>query len=106
MRRSSRGSSETWHILAVMSFIAVLLLGLALMLGVIFSRTGGGGNFANWIERIAIGIAIIVPIIMSGYFAISQWRSGKKSGVVWFVLWIIALVLVVVFYVWGFWRVW
>ena len=93
--------------LAILSFIAILLLGLALMLGMVFGWIGNMNGFRGWIERIALAIAIVVPLILSGRYAIRRWRDRSRSGTVWFVLWIIAVILVVVFYVLGFfWRWW
>lgn len=89
-RRTTR-SSGGW--LSFFSFIAVMLLGLALMISFICEKAGWNAGTIPWIlERIALGIAIVVPVILSYY-------EARRKTTVWFVLWVIATVLVIVFYI-------
>ena len=83
------GSGDFW---ALFSFIIVLLLGLALVLSFVFFWIPGVSAFAGWIEHIAIAAALIIPLILS-------YREARVRGTVWFVLWVIAVVLIVVFYI-------
>ena len=90
-RRRSGGGTGQW--MPFLSFVAILLLGLALML--IFTIGRVWGDFASIgriIERIAIAIALIVPLILSYY-------EARSRGTVWFVLWVISMILVIVFYI-------
>ncbi len=78
--------------LKLLAFIAVMLLGLALMLSFILNKLGLATDVASWIERVAVAIALVTPLFLSYY-------KARSLGTAWFVLWIIATVLVVVFYV-------
>jgi ABC-type xylose transport system permease subunit len=69
-----------------------MLLGLALLLSWILSALGLSTDVARWIENIAIAIALIIPLFLSYY-------EARRRGTAWFVLWIIAVILVIVFYV-------
>lgn len=89
-RRSTTRSTGGW--LSFFSFLAIMLLGLALAISFICSQLGVNEQISNWIERIAFGIAIVVPVFMSYY-------EARRKTTVWFVLWVIATVLVVVFYI-------
>lgn len=89
-RRTVR-SNTGW--LSLVSFIAVMLLGLALLISFICKVTKlNDGNISYYIERVAFAIAIIVPVFLSYYEA-----RRKTTG--WFVCWIIATVLIVIFYI-------
>ncbi|MCL2062008.1 MAG: hypothetical protein FWH03_05220 [Firmicutes bacterium] len=103
--RTSRGSTG-W--LQLFSFIAIMLLALALMLswllmalgvGTHVAGLGWGAGFAGWLSRIAIAMALTVPMFLSYY-------EARRQGTVWFVLWVIAIILVVVFYVLGWFGRW
>lgn len=94
--RSNNSSRSTVSWLALFSFVAVMLLGLALMLSFIFSKLNiGGASLPGIIERIGLGIALIAPAVLS-------YREARKQSTGWFVLWVIAVILVVVFYILGF----
>jgi hypothetical protein len=73
--------------------LAGLGLAISLVLGEYIDVTGAK-DIANWIQSVAIAIALIVPMCYSYYYV-----RGKSSA--WFVLWIIAIILMVVFYIWG-----
>lgn len=89
-RRTVR-SNTGW--LSLLSFIAVMLLGLALTISFICNATKlDTGKIASYIERVALAIAIIVPVFLSYY-------EARRKTTVWFVLWVIATVLIVVFYI-------
>ena len=90
-RRSSSRSTGSW--LALFSFIAVMLLGLALVLSFVF-----GWIDVGYIERVALGIAICIPLVLS-------YHEARRKSQTWFILWVVATVLVVVFYILG-WIPW
>ena len=89
-KNNNNRSNSSW--LALFSFVAVMLLGLALMISFICSALDGNESVSSFIERIAFGIAMVVPAVMS-------YREARRKTSVWFVLWVIAVVLVVVFYI-------
>lgn len=93
--RSAGRSTVSW--LALFSFVAVMLLGLALMLSFIFTELKIGTDFGlpGLVERIGLGIALIAPAVLS-------YREARKQSTGWFVAWVIAVILVVVFYILGF----
>lgn len=93
-RKNSNNNRSNSGWLSLFSFVAIMLLGLALMLAFIFDALKVNESISTWIERIALAIAMIVPAVMS-------YREARKKTTVWFVLWVIAVVLVVVFYILG-----
>lgn len=96
MSRRTTTSRSTPGWLKLFSFIAVMLLGLALVISVVLGKwihVSGAVSVAKWIEKIAIAIALVVPLFLSYYEA----RYNKSQ--VWFILWIIAVILIVVFYI-------
>ena len=95
-RRSSSRSTGSW--LALFSFIAVMLLGLALVLSFVFGLFVGMGGVVGYIERVALGIAICIPLVLS-------YHEARRKSQTWFILWVVATVLVVVFYILG-WIPW
>ncbi len=96
MARRTRGSGS-W--LALFAFIAVMLLGLALLLSFILGRLNINSNIVWILERVALAIAVIIPLVLS-------YREARRLGTAWFVLWIIAVILVIVFYVLNFSVIW
>ena len=95
-RRSSSRSTGSW--LALFSFIAVMLLGLALVLSFVFGWIDGMGGIVGYIKRVALGIAICIPLVLS-------YHEARRKSQTWFILWVVATVLVVVFYILG-WIPW
>jgi len=100
-RKSKNSNRGTGDFLAFLSFVAVMLLGLAFALARLFGWLADiteifdfGVTAARWIQNIAIAVALIIPLALS-------FRVARKKGTLWFILWLIAVVLVVVFYVWG-----
>lgn len=91
-RRSSGRSNGGW--MRFFSFVAIMLLGLALMLSLVIDRVLDVSSIAGIIRNIAIAIALIIPCVLSYY-------EARHQGPVWFTLWVIAIILVVVFYIWG-----
>lgn len=87
-------SAGSW--LSVFSYIAVMLLGLGITISVVFGWINNAtiNGVAAWIKHIAIAIALIVPLFYSYY-------EARRHGTTWFILWIVAVILVVVFYVLG-----
>ena len=89
--------------LRTLAFVSVMIMGLGIAIAVILGKidvwSKGHTHFAgvgNWIQRIAIAIGLIVPMFWSYY-------EARTRGQTWFVLWIIAIILITVFYIWGFW---
>ena len=102
MSKKSKGTRGTGDFLTFLSFLAIMLLGLALALAALFNWLAGletfsfeiGRTLAHWIERIAIAIALVIPLALS-------FREARARGTAWFVLWIIAVLLVVSCYILG-----
>ena len=91
MSRRTRGNG-TGDGLTFFSLIVVLVLGAALALVLIFGFIDAVRGFGFWVERIAIGAALVIPIILS-------YREARARRRVWFVLWVIAVILIVVLYI-------
>lgn len=89
-RRRTRATAPRW--LYLISFVAITLLALALMLSKVFGWIDGMGSVANYIERIALAFAIVVPAFLSYY-------QARSMNLGWFVVWIISIILVIVFYI-------
>ena len=88
MGSSSRGSLN-WFI-NVIAYFAFVGLGIVL----VFNQFGWtGGHLWN----IAFGLACIVVGLCSFAFVMARFRG--KHGLVWLIIWIIAAVLVAIFYV-------
>jgi len=78
-----------------------MLIGLGLALSWLFGLLAdtlvdfkAGRDVAAWIRHVAIAIALIVPLALS-------FREARRRKLLWFILWIIAVVLVVGFYILG-----
>lgn len=83
--------------LRTLAFVSVMIMGLGIAVATILGKISSDfSRVGNWIQRIAIAIGLIVPMFWSYY-------EARMRGTVWFVLWIISIILIVVFYVWGFW---
>ena len=86
--------------LRTLAFAAVMLLGLgiavATILGVFKSKFPSVARVGHYIQRVAIAIGLIVPMFWSYY-------EARHRGNTWFVLWLVAVILITVFYIWGFW---
>ncbi|MCI8459136.1 MAG: hypothetical protein HFE46_05680 [Clostridia bacterium] len=78
----------------VLSFVAVMLMGLGIAIGVVLGFIEQCAAIGNWIKNIAIGIGLIALCWYSYY-------EARLHGRTWFTLWVIAVVLIVVFYVLG-----
>ena len=78
----------------VLSFVAVMLMGLGIAIGVVLGFFEPFAAIGNWIKNIAIAIGMIALCWYSYY-------EARLHGQTWFILWIIAVILVVVFYVLG-----
>lgn len=86
-------SNGSW--LGLFSFVSVMLLGLAITLTVLLGRfVDDISQITSLIEKIAIAIALVVPLVFS-------YREARRHGTAWFVLWIIAVILIIVFYILG-----
>lgn len=95
MSKSPKSPKNTVGWLAFFSFVAVMLLGLALAISFTIGRVwDSAADIAGWIKNIAIAIALLVPLFYS-------YKAARRYGKTWFILWIIAVILIVVFYIWG-----
>ena len=86
--------------LRTLAFVSVMLLGLgivvATILGVFKNKFPNVARVGHYIQRVAIAIGLIVPMFWSYY-------EARTRGTTWFVLWLVAVILITVFYIWGFW---
>ncbi|MCL2234598.1 MAG: hypothetical protein FWC02_02845 [Firmicutes bacterium] len=88
MGRRRRSGGDGLAFFSVLIVIGVgLSLAIAWTIGMISPRVGG---VAMDIAFIIMTIALIVPVILS-------FRARKDRGIVWFILWIIALIMIIVF---------
>ena len=88
----SRSTRSSWgRIMNLFSFIAVIFIGIAIMLGFIFRNSP---DFANALETIAEVLAYIV--VAFGSFIWVSSRSGKNR-LVWWIMWAVALTLIIIF---------
>ncbi|MDE6398627.1 MAG: hypothetical protein K2L51_04840 [Clostridiales bacterium] len=78
----------------VLSFIAVMLMGLGIAIGVVLGFIESCASIGNWIKSIAIAIGLIALCWYSYY-------EARLHGRTWFALWVVAVVLIVVFYILG-----
>jgi len=94
--RNTRGPRDG---LVFFCFVIVIALGAALAtvltLNVIYSvgaSSLGLRSAARWVERVAIALAISIPIVLS-------FREvRRRNSTAWLIVWIIAVVLIVVVY--------
>lgn len=84
------------NIVRALSFVAVMLMGLGIAIGVVFGWLGSAtiNSIGGYVKSIAIAIGLIALCWYSYYYA-------RYQGSTWFVLWIVAVVLIVVFYILG-----
>ena len=92
-RRTTRTYSIP-HILRVLSYVTVLLLALGIALSVVLVWIPGAPAMGGWIKNIALLIGITVLCWYSYYDA--RTRSNT-----WFIVWIVAVVVIIVFYIIG-----
>ena len=79
-----------------LSFISVILLGIGVVIGVIFSWISPLAALGGWIKSIAMTIGIIVLCWYSFYEARTY---GYNSP--WFIIWVVAVIVIVVFCILG-----
>lgn len=79
----------------VLSFVAVMLMGLGIAIGVTLGFIESCAHIGNWIKGIATTIGLLAICWYSYY-------EARLHGRTWFVLWIVAVVLIVVFQILGF----
>ena len=93
-RRTSTHTYSIPRMLRMLSFVSVMLLGLAITISAILGWIGTAAKIAGYIREIALLIGIIVLCWYSYYDAVTRTRG-------WFIAWVIAVVLIVVFYILG-----
>lgn len=86
---SSKRPSGLWGILNIISFGAVICVGISLLL----SRVGLGGQISGALSTIAQVISYIVLIAFSCFYI-----AKRRSLVLW-ILWVISVVLIVVSFI-------
>ena len=79
----------------VLSFIAVMIMGLGIAIGVVLGFFDACAQFGYWLKSIATTIGLIALCWYSYY-------EARLHGKTWFTLWIVAVVLIVVFSILGF----
>lgn len=80
-----------------LAFVAVLLMGLGIAIGVVLGFFEPCARVGRWIKDIAIAIGLIGLCWVSYYEA----RRPRHNRTTWFCLWVVAVILVVVFYILG-----
>ncbi len=93
-RRTRTRTYSIPRILKMLSFVSVMLLALAIAIGVVLGWFPKVAAIGGWIKNIALLIGVIVLCWYSFYDAVTRSRT-------WFILWIVAVVLIVVFYILG-----
>ena len=93
-------STSRANILHVLSYFAVVFAGIALLLSVLLGKINGMATIANAMNILAQFMAYIVVICQSFGYARARGTRGGHS-VWWLVIWAVAVVLLVVFFVWG-----
>ena len=85
----------------IISFVAVLLMGLGIAIGVALGFINGAAGAGEWIKNVAIAIGLIGLCWISYY-------EARLHGRTWLILWVVAVVLIVVFYILGLtkWMLW
>lgn len=83
-------STRRTHILNVLSYVSVICVGLALLIGWILGAISGAGTVAAAFNIIAECLAYIVLACYSFGFA-------RAKGIWWLIAWVVAVVLIVVF---------
>ena len=83
---TSNKTSSLWSVLNIISFAAVICVGVSLLL----SRIGLSGQVSGALSTIAQVISYIVLIAFSCFYI-----SKRRSLVLW-IIWIISVVLIVV----------
>lgn len=91
---AENNSTNRWrHFVHFLAYIAVIMIGIALALSFILSKVGVSSSIVGSISKVANALAYLIVCVASFYYA----RS--KRNVWFFVLWLIATVLIVVFMV-------
>lgn len=78
----------------VLSFVAVMLMGLGIAIGVVLGFFDSCARVGNLIKSIATTIGLIALCWYSYY-------EARIHGKTWFTLWVVAVVLIVVFQILG-----
>ena len=97
MSRNNRGGGNR-SLMEFIAFIAVVLMGIWLAIHFIINQTGWvtlEGRMVNLLNFVAIALGAVVALYYSYFWA----RNAKWKG--WFIVWVIALILVVVFLILG-----
>jgi len=85
------GGNRSWHwFINILAYFAFVGVGIVL----VFNQFGWGGGIL-W--DIAFGLSCIVVGLCSFAFVMTKFRG--KRGIVWLIVWIIAAVLVTIFYI-------
>jgi hypothetical protein len=83
---ATRTSSDSVSILNLLSYIAVIAVGVILAIGHFFGGSGG------YLGAIAQALAYIV-------IACYSWRWARRKGIMFIIPWVVAVVLIAVFWI-------
>lgn len=87
-------STRRVNLLNVLSYVAVIMVGVALLLSWVFKAAGLTGQLVGALNLIAQCLAYLVVACYSFSFA-------RAKGIWWLIAWVVAVVLIVVFLVLG-----
>jgi len=91
---TDNNSTNRWrHFVNFLAYIAVIMIGIALALSFILQKVGVSSTIVGSISKVANALACLIVCIASFYYA----RSKRNAA--FFILWLIATVLIVVFMV-------
>ncbi|MCL2756010.1 MAG: hypothetical protein FWE45_03070 [Firmicutes bacterium] len=92
MSKSSSGRGRGSALLNLLSFIAVVFVGIALLISLIFNWAGGSESVSGAFSTIASVLALIVV----GFYSFIYVRA-RRNLVMW-IFWVVAVVLIVLYY--------
>ncbi len=96
-KRTKSTTTRTYTVpklVKILSFVSVMLMGLGITIGVVLGFFDSFAAIGAWIKNIALAIGLIALCWYSYY-------EARLHGRTWFTLWIVAVVLIVVFYILG-----
>jgi type IV secretory pathway VirB2 component (pilin) len=90
----SRSTSRSWHWwVNAIAYVAVIIIGIVLFFGIFNFR----GRIFGVLDQIAAALAYVVVAACS--FVYVAGKSRRKNGLLYLILWIIAVVLITLYYV-------
>jgi len=86
---------DTNIMMRFISFVAVFLIGLSLLLTKIFTK----GNIIDVLNTVAFLLAVFVVAVSGFFYAYGKLGRGKTKNVWYMIAWALAVALIVVTYV-------